>query len=185
MVEESPLIIEILLYGLRARIAYIPKKRIQYQESPSCYRSQPEIRRPQNNFKHETNISRLFAFPIDKHEDMAFHIFKNEEDSRILKFYCNLQDRFFWGTVSPFLRTTSQGIKDYFKSFMGLEHLKAIYYKPMVRVYGDIAVNSGYYTFFHEKDGKTMSIAARYTFVYRKDSDGEWYIIDHHSSAAP
>jgi uncharacterized protein (TIGR02246 family) len=95
------------------------------------------------------------------------------------------KDAVFWGTVSPFLRTTPQGIKDYFKNFMGLEHLKAIYYKPMVRVYGDIAVNSGYYTFFHEKDGKTMSIAARYTFVYRKDSDGEWYIIDHHSSAAP
>jgi len=91
----------------------------------------------------------------------------------------------FWGTVSPFMRTTREGIKNYFEHFMLLEHLDVIYYKPMVRVYGDVAINSGYYTFFHEKDGKMMSIPARYTFVYLKNRDGEWMIIDHHSSAVP
>lgn len=91
----------------------------------------------------------------------------------------------FWGTVSPFLRTTPKGVKDYFEHFMRLEHLNAIYYNPMVRVYGDIAINSGYYTFFHEIDGKMMNISARYTFVYRKNQNGKWMIIDHHSSAVP
>jgi len=95
------------------------------------------------------------------------------------------KDAVFWGTVSPYMRTTPKGTKNYFKHFMGLKNLNAIYYKPMVRVYGDIAVNSGYYTFFYNKDDKMMGIPARYTFVYRKDSDGEWYIIDHHSSVVP
>ena len=91
----------------------------------------------------------------------------------------------FLGTVSPFMRTTPAGIKDYFEHFMALKNLNAIYYKPMVRIYGNIAVNSGYYTFFHNKDGKMMNISARYTFVYRKNKEGEWKIIDHHSSAVP
>ena len=95
------------------------------------------------------------------------------------------KDAVFWGTISPFLRTTPEGRKNYFERFTVLENLNAIYYKPMVRVYGDIAINSGYYTFFYELDGKMMSLPARYTFVYRKDGDGEWYIIDHHSSAVP
>ena len=95
------------------------------------------------------------------------------------------QEAVFWGTVSPFLRTTPEGIKNYFEHFMRLEGLNAIYYKPMVRIYGDTALNSGYYTFFHEQDGKMMSIPARYSFVYLKNRDGEWKIIDHHSSAVP
>ncbi len=95
------------------------------------------------------------------------------------------EDAVFWGTVSPFIRTNPAGVKDYFEHFMTMENLNAIYYKPMVRVYGDMAINSGYYTFFHTKDGKMQSIPARYTFVYRKDSGGQWKIVEHHSSAVP
>ncbi len=91
----------------------------------------------------------------------------------------------FWGTVSPFMRTTPEGTLDYFEHFMKLEHLNAVYHNPKVRVFGEVAVNSGYYTFFHEADGKMKSIPARYTFVYRRDAGGEWKIIDHHSSAVP
>ena len=94
-------------------------------------------------------------------------------------------DAVFWGTVSPFLRTTPEGVRDYFEHFMRLSHLNAIYYKPMVRVYGDIAINTGYYTFFYEEDGVLRSIPARYTFVYRRDAQGEWQIVEHHSSAMP
>ncbi len=94
-------------------------------------------------------------------------------------------DAVFWGTVSPFIRTNPEGVRDYFEHFMTMKDLNAIYYKPMVRVYGDIAINSGYYTFFHTRDGRMESIAARYTFVYRREDDGRWLIIDHHSSAVP
>ena len=94
-------------------------------------------------------------------------------------------DAVFWGTVSPFLRTTPEGVADYFRHFLRLPHLNAIYFKPMVRVYGDIALNTGYYTFFYEEEGTFKQIPARYTFVYRKDESGEWKIIEHHSSAVP
>ena len=54
----------------------------------------------------------------------------------------------------------------------------------LIRVYGDMAINSGYYTFSYVKDGETKTIPARYSFVYVKGTTG-WLIVDHHSSAMP
>ena len=54
----------------------------------------------------------------------------------------------------------------------------------LIRVYGDTAVNTGYYTFSYTKDGETKSIPARYSFTYVKDGN-DWKIVDHHSSAVP
>jgi uncharacterized protein (TIGR02246 family) len=48
---------------------------------------------------------------------------------------------------------------------------------------GDIAINSGLYTFTFS-DG-TPKAQARYTFVYQKQPDGGWLIIEHHSSKMP
>ncbi len=54
----------------------------------------------------------------------------------------------------------------------------------LIRVYGATAINTGYYTFSYTKDGENKSIAARYSFVYLK-RNGQWLIVDHHSSAMP
>lgn len=53
-----------------------------------------------------------------------------------------------------------------------------------IRVYGDIAINTGYYTFSYMKEGEAKTLPARYSFVYRKNN-GKWLIVDHHSSAMP
>jgi hypothetical protein len=50
-----------------------------------------------------------------------------------------------------------------------------------VRVFGQIAINSGIYTFSFN-DG--ASVQARYTFVYRWNGE-RWMIIEHHSSQMP
>jgi hypothetical protein len=55
---------------------------------------------------------------------------------------------------------------------------------PYIRVYGDTAVNTGYYTFSYEKDGAAQTLPARYSFTLVK-RDGDWQIVDHHSSAMP
>jgi len=54
----------------------------------------------------------------------------------------------------------------------------------LIRVYGNTAINTGYYTFNYVKDGKPAAIPARYSFVYVKQG-GKWLIVDHHSSAVP
>ena len=56
--------------------------------------------------------------------------------------------------------------------------------EQFIRVYGDTAVNTGYYTLFYTKDGETKSIPARYSFTFVKEGN-DCKIVDHHSSAMP
>lgn len=93
-------------------------------------------------------------------------------------------DAVFFGTISPYVRTTPAQVKHYFDIFLQLPNLHAFYANPEIRIYGDVALNTGYYTFFHERDGKMQSVPARYTFAYKR-VNGEWKIIEHHSSAMP
>lgn len=61
---------------------------------------------------------------------------------------------------------------------------KVSFVNQLIRVYGETAINTGYYTFSYVKDGEAKTIPARYCFVYVKGDKG-WLIVDHHSSAAP
>ncbi|MGB3266430.1 MAG: SgcJ/EcaC family oxidoreductase [Microcoleus sp.] len=91
-----------------------------------------------------------------------------------------------WATVSKQKRDSSQEIRDYFEVFAKLPQLKAQDYKPVIRVYDNVAINSGYYTFTYLGQGKKKTVVpARYTFVYVKGDDGKWMIVEHHSSAIP
>lgn len=55
-----------------------------------------------------------------------------------------------------------------------------------MRVYGDTAINSGTSTLLNVavRDGKPVTIAARFSFVYR-NRDGRSAIVDHYSSVVP
>src|SRR5260370_1064745 len=77
------------------------------------------------------------------------------------------------------------GLKAYFVgAFQALPKLTVKFGEQFVRVYGDTAVNTGYYTLFYTKDGETKSIPARYSFTYVKEGN-DCKIVDHHSSAMP
>jgi hypothetical protein len=54
----------------------------------------------------------------------------------------------------------------------------------LIRVYGNTAVNTGYYTFSYVRDGQPATLPARYSFTFVKEVD-KWMIVDHHSSAMP
>jgi uncharacterized protein (TIGR02246 family) len=88
-------------------------------------------------------------------------------------------------TVSEQIRDEPQELRDYFNFFTKLSKLSASDYKPTIRVYDDMAINSGYYTFsFETAPGVTKQVPARYTFVYQKVND-KWVIVEHHSSVIP
>ncbi len=91
-----------------------------------------------------------------------------------------------WGTVSEQVRDTPPEIRNYFEYFAKLPELSVSSYKGCVRMYDEnIAINTGYYTFTYSKNGQTKEVPARYSFVYQKDSNNQWEIIEHHSSALP
>jgi hypothetical protein len=95
------------------------------------------------------------------------------------------KDAVLWGTLSSTVRSDPAGLKAYFVgAFQALPKLTVKFGEQFVRVYGDTAVNTGYYTLIYTKDGETKSIPARYSFTYVKEGD-DCKIVDHHSSAMP
>ncbi len=90
-----------------------------------------------------------------------------------------------WGTISATRLDGKPAIRGYFeRAFKALPGLTVAFGDQNIRVLGDTAVNTGYYTFSFTKDGEAKSLPARYSFTYVKRPWG-WMIVDHHSSAMP
>ena len=107
---------------------------------------------------------------------------ENKPES-ILPLYA--EEAVLWGTLSPTVRSDRAGMRDYFVSAVAaLPDLKVSFGDQLIRVYGDAAVNTGYYTFSYVKDGEAKIFPARYSFTFIKKRDS-WVIVDHHSSAMP
>jgi uncharacterized protein (TIGR02246 family) len=106
-----------------------------------------------------------------------------DEPDKVLPLYA--EDAVLWGTLSPIVRSDRAALRDYFvTAFKVLPGLKVSFGDQLIRVYGNAAVNTGYYTFSYVKDGETKTLPARYSFTYVKNGE-RWLIVDHHSSAMP
>jgi uncharacterized protein (TIGR02246 family) len=110
-------------------------------------------------------------------------VFAENNPDTILSLYS--KDAVLWGTLSTTVRSDPAGLKAYFvAAFQALPKATVKFGDQLIRVHGETAVNSGYYTFSYTKDGETKSIPARYSFTYVKEGN-DCKIIDHHSSAMP
>jgi uncharacterized protein (TIGR02246 family) len=106
--------------------------------------------------------------------------FNTRDPLRISALYA--PDAVLWGTVSQTIRTTPQEILEYFTdSTTKRPNLRMFLGEYHVRLYGDIASNSGYYTSRNPVDGQEVVIPMRFTFTYRNEA-GRWMIVNHHSS---
>ena len=83
-------------------------------------------------------------------------------------------------TISNQVRHNHEEIEDYFIHFLA-KGPKGVINESNIRTFGDIAINSGIYTFTFS-DGN--SVQARFTYVYRRNGQ-RWLIVEHHSSALP
>ena len=96
---------------------------------------------------------------------------------------CYAADAVLLPTLSSKVRHNHAEIRDYFVHFLSKSPNGRIV-EQNIRVYDDIAINSGLYTFSLAENGVRVDTAGRFTFVYRKYDD-EWLIIEHHSSVLP
>jgi uncharacterized protein (TIGR02246 family) len=87
-------------------------------------------------------------------------------------------------TLSPQIRTTRAGIVDYFAHLLPSMPQAAITQEMITVLDRDDAINTGLYTFTLTQNGVQQQVPARYTFVYQR-INGEWLIINHHSSLVP
>ena len=106
--------------------------------------------------------------------------FNTRDPVRISALYA--PDAILWGTVSKTIRTTPEEILEYFKeSAIKRPDLRMVLGEYHVRLYSDIATNSGYYTSRNPVDGQEVVIPMRFTFTYRREGN-RWMIVNHHSS---
>lgn len=96
---------------------------------------------------------------------------------------CYAEDAILLPTVSAKVRHNHEEIRDYFVHFLSKKPNGRIT-EQNIRIYDNIAINSGLYTFSLAEDDGHTDVPARFTFVYRKYEDG-WLIIEHHSSILP
>jgi uncharacterized protein (TIGR02246 family) len=107
----------------------------------------------------------------------------SRDQERVVALYDT--DAVLWGTVSPTIRDTPPSVREYFNFLRTAPpEYKGVLGEQRVRIYGEMAINSGTYTFSTVRDGKPVTIPARFSFVYR-NRNGRWMIVDHHSSAMP
>ena len=107
----------------------------------------------------------------------------NSKDlDRILALYD--PEAVLWGTVSPTLRDSAATIREYFMPGAARPNLKVELGEHRIRVYGNIAINTGYYTFTDVREGQPVTFPSRFSFTYRH-REGRWLIVDHHSSSVP
>ena len=106
-----------------------------------------------------------------------------DDPEKVLTLYSD--DAVLWGTLSPTVRSNRAALRDYFVTALKvLPGLKVAFGDQLIRVYGNAAINTGYYTFSYVKDGETKSLPARYSFTFIRNGE-RWLIVDHHSSAMP
>ncbi len=110
----------------------------------------------------------------------------SHDQERVLALYD--AEAVLWGTTSPTIRDNPAAIREYFDFLRNVPpYYKGVLGEQRIRVHGDMAINTGTYTFIGpalDAAGKPISRPARFSFVYRY-RDGRWLIVDHHSSAVP
>ena len=108
----------------------------------------------------------------------------SHDAERVMKLYD--PEAVLWGTRSPSLRKDPAKVREYFGILQTVPpSYKATLGEQNIRVYGDMAINTGTYTFSEVREGKEILRPARFSFVYRKNPAGQWLVVDHHSSAVP
>ena len=94
-------------------------------------------------------------------------------------------DAVFWGTTAKAIATThgvALGLLQGRRAAAGDAGRDRV---TAARVYGDLVVAGGAYTFSDVKDGVATNVRpARFTFVFRRSGD-RWLIVEHHSSRVP
>ncbi len=109
--------------------------------------------------------------------------FNTRDPKRIVALYA--PDAVFWGTTAKAIATTPDTIWAYFKDAGQRPWTRVAIDAQHERVYGDVAIISGAYTFSDVRDGVAGNVRpARFTIVFRRDGD-RWRIVDHHSSRVP
>lgn len=110
-------------------------------------------------------------------------LFAHADPDRMAALY--LSDAVLWGTFATRLIQGRVAIREYFvRAFASGVAPRAELGEHLARLYGEVAVCSGHYTFTLGVQGEARTLPARFSFTFRQQ-DGLWLVADHHSSLLP
>ena len=89
-----------------------------------------------------------------------------------------------WGTAAKTIAPNPTAVRQYFKNAASRPNARVVIGEQHIRVFGDTAFSSGYYTFTDVREGQLVPRPARFTFVLHRKA-GTWLVVAHHSSAMP
>jgi len=135
----------------------------------------PKVKTPLFNFvETEVNEENVIALFGDWNDALA-----TGDPDVVTNIYAD--DAVLLPTVSNQVRHNSAEIRDYFVAFLAKKP-QGVITESNARVLSEtLATNAGVYVFTFG-DGSTVSARFNYTYELR---DGDWKIIQHHSSAMP
>ena len=90
----------------------------------------------------------------------------------------------FWGTTSPTLRTEPADVAEYFSGLARRPNAHVEFGEKNVRIVGDVAIVTGFYTFTDVVESEQIVRPARFSFVLERSGD-DWLLVQHHSSRMP
>jgi hypothetical protein len=108
--------------------------------------------------------------------------YNSRDPARITAMYDT--DAVLWGTTAKTIAPNPAAIAEYFKGAAKRPNARVTFSEEFLRVYGDMVVSTGYYTFSDVSDGKATSRPARFSMTFR-NRGGKWLIVAHHSSLVP
>ena len=112
------------------------------------------------------------------------HAVKELDVEGILYLYS--EEATFLPTISPDFKQGKSGVRSYFKHFFKNASVCKKIQDVVQPLSEEAYLQSGFYDFILDtKDGSLATIRARFTFVWKKEGDGMWRIIHHHSSTLP
>jgi hypothetical protein len=90
----------------------------------------------------------------------------------------------FWGTLASHVRDEPVEVLDYFERFLDRHSIEASIGNLRLRHQGELVLAAGHYIFrwCDKPDDDEIKARTRFTFVFGKP-EGEWSILQHHSSA--
>lgn len=107
---------------------------------------------------------------------------ESRSPAQVLRLYA--PDAVLLPTFSDTLSNTPTLRKEYFDHFLQKKDLKVKINLESIRVFDNIAISSGFYDFSYLENKKKVKVVARFSFVYKKTTEG-WLILEHHSSQMP
>lgn len=112
----------------------------------------------------------------------------SKKPKQVAEFYSS--NATFLPTVSDEFKHGQEGAERYFEHFLEINPAGKVLENKIQSLGKDSYLHSGMYNFEvdnkdAESSDKRKIIEARFTFVWKKNPDGKWLIVHHHSSIKP